>query len=47
VQTTFLPKVKAGNNNIFAPGCFLFKGCKNSCLMSGNPALIIKKGIDN
>lgn len=34
-----LPKAKIGDNNIIAPLSAVYKGCKNNCYMSGNPAL--------
>lgn len=40
-----IPKSKIGNNNIIAPLSVIYKGCRNNCYMSGNPAL--KLGITN
>lgn len=34
-----LPNVKIGDNNKIAPLSAIYKGCKNNCYMSGNPAL--------
>lgn len=34
-----LPEAKIGDNNIIAPLSAVYKGCKNNCYMSGNPAL--------
>jgi acetyltransferase-like isoleucine patch superfamily enzyme len=34
-----LAKAKIGNNNVIAPGAFVYKGCRDGCLMAGNPAL--------
>lgn len=42
-NTILLPKAKIGDNNIIAPLSAVYKGCKNNCYMSGNPAL--KTGI--
>ena len=36
-----LPNSKIGNNNKIAPLSAVYKGCKNNCYMSGNPALKI------
>lgn len=30
---------KIGSNNKMAPGAILYKGCRNNCLMAGNPAI--------
>ena len=38
-NTILLPKSKIGDNNIIAPLSAIYKGCKNNCYMSGNPAL--------
>ena len=38
-NTILLPKAKIGDNNIIAPLSAVYKGCKNNCYMSGNPAL--------
>ena len=38
-----MEKSKIGDNNTIAPGAIVYKGCKNNCLMAGNPALIIEK----
>lgn len=34
-----LPNSKIGNNNIISPLSAIYKGCKDNCYMSGNPAL--------
>ena len=34
-----LPKAKIGNNNIVTPLSAVYKGCKDNCYLSGNPAL--------
>ena len=39
VASVFLPKSKIGDYNQIAPMSAIFKGCKNKCYMSGNPAL--------
>lgn len=38
-NTILLPNAKIGDNNIIAPLSAVYKGCKNNCYMSGNPAL--------
>lgn len=38
-----LEHAKIGHWNIFAPGAVVYKGCKDHCLMTGNPALIEKR----
>lgn len=38
-----LEHAKIGNWNIFAPGAVVYKGCRDHCLMTGNPALIEKR----
>lgn len=38
-----LEHAKIGNWNIFAPGAVIYKGCRDHCLMSGNPALVDKR----
>ena len=40
-NTILLPKTKIGDNNIIAPLSAVYKGCKNNCYMSGNPAVKI------
>lgn len=40
-----LPKAKMGSRNILAPASVLFKGCRNDCVMAGNPALLVEKRI--
>lgn len=42
VHSSALAKAKIGNDNIIAPGAFLYKGCGNHCVMSGNPALNVR-----
>ncbi len=39
VNSILLPKAKIGNNNKIAPLSAVYKGCKNNCVMLGNPAL--------
>lgn len=34
-----LPHAKIGNNNKIAPMSCVYKGCKDNCIMQGNPAL--------
>lgn len=36
-----LPKAKIGNNNKIAAGSVIYKGCKDNCVMQGNPAIKI------
>lgn len=36
-----LPHAKIGDNNKIAPLSAVYKGCKNNCYMSGNPAMKI------
>ena len=36
-----LEKAKIGNDNTIAPGSYVYKGCRDGCLMAGNPALDI------
>lgn len=33
-----LVKARIGDNNMIAPGAYIYKGCRDNCLMSGNPA---------
>ncbi len=42
-NSILLPKSKIGNNNKIAPLSAIYKGCRDNCYMSGNPAL--KQGI--
>jgi len=42
VHSSVLAKAKIGNNNIIAPGAFIYKGCRDGCLMAGNPAMNIR-----
>lgn len=35
-----LPHVRIGDHNVFAPGAIVYRGCRDHCLMAGNPALI-------
>ncbi|MBR1754520.1 hypothetical protein IJ732_06755 [bacterium] len=39
VASVFLPYSKIGDNNKIAPISAVYKGCKNNCIMAGNPAL--------
>ncbi len=39
VASVFLPHSKVGDNNQIAPLSVIYKGCKNKCYISGNPAL--------
>jgi acetyltransferase-like isoleucine patch superfamily enzyme len=41
VRSTVLAKARIGNDNTIAPGAFVYKGCRNNTIMSGNPALDI------
>lgn len=38
-----LENAKIGSRNVFAPGAVVYKGCKDHCLMIGNPALLEKR----
>lgn len=38
-----LENAKVGSWNVFAPGAVVYKGCRDCCLMVGNPALIEKR----
>ncbi len=40
-NSILLPNAKIGDNNKIAPLSAVYKGCKNNCYMSGNPALKI------
>lgn len=40
-NSIFLPHAKVGDNNKFSPLSAIYKGCRNNCYMSGNPALKI------
>ena len=37
--SVILPHAKIGNNNKIAPLSAVYKGCKDNCIMQGNPAL--------
>ena len=43
VKTTILANARVGNDNMLAPGCFVYKGCGNGVRMAGNPAVKIGK----
>ncbi len=43
VRSIALPKAKIGNDNTIAPGAYVFKGCRDGCLMAGNPALNMRE----
>lgn len=43
VQSTLLEHGRIGDNNHILPGSILFKGCRDNCRMSGNPALKISE----
>lgn len=38
-----LENAKIGSWNVLAPGAVVYKGCKDHCLMAGNPALLEKR----
>lgn len=38
-----LPKAKMGSHNILAPASVLHKGCRDTCVLAGNPALVVEK----
>lgn len=44
VRATALAGAKIGNNNTIAPGAYIYKGCRDNCLMAGNPACDIASG---
>jgi len=37
-RSVLLPGAKVGNDNTLAAGAFLYKGCRDNCVMAGNPA---------
>lgn len=39
VDSVALPGARIGDNNTIAPGAVIYKGCRNNCVMAGNPAL--------
>lgn len=41
VQSTLLDHARIGSYNHIAPGSIVYKGCRDHCRMSGNPALKI------
>ncbi len=42
-RSVLLEHANVGNWNVFGPGAVVYKGCKDHCLMTGNPALIEKR----
>ncbi len=34
-----MEKSKVGNNNVIAPSSVIYKGCRDNCIMAGNPAI--------
>ncbi len=40
-HSVLLEHANIGNGNLLAPGSAIYKGCKDNCRMSGNPALKI------
>jgi len=38
-MSCLLPRAKVGDNNIIAPGSYMYKGCKNNGYYAGNPAI--------
>lgn len=42
-QCMVLEHAKIGNWNVFAPGTAIYKGCRDHCLMAGNPALVERR----
>lgn len=38
-----LPKAKIGSRNVLAPAAVIYKGCRDDCVMAGNPALVVEK----
>lgn len=40
-HSVMLPHAKIGNNNKIAAGSVIYKGCKDNCIMQGNPAFKI------
>lgn len=41
VQSVILEHAKVGSHNHITPGSIIYKGCRDKCLMAGNPALKI------
>ncbi|MDR2123634.1 MAG: transferase [Desulfovibrio sp.] len=39
VYSVVLAGAKIGSNNTVAPGAYVYKGCGDNCVMTGNPAL--------
>ena len=44
IHSSVLAGARVGNNNVVAPGAYLYKGCRDDCLMAGNPAYDISSG---
>lgn len=42
-QSIVLEHATIGSRNVFAPGAVVYKGCKDHCLMTGNPALVERR----
>lgn len=38
-QSVALPSSQIGSHNKIAPGAYVYKGCKDNCVMAGNPAM--------
>jgi Acetyltransferase (isoleucine patch superfamily) len=47
VHSVALARSRIGNHNIIAPGAFIYKGCRDDCVMAGNPAFNIADHADN
>jgi len=41
INSVLLQTSNIGDNNIITPGSYIYKGCKNGMILSGNPALSI------
>lgn len=42
-RSLILEHARVGSWNVFAPGAVVYKGCKDHCLMAGNPALVERR----
>lgn len=42
-MSCILPNANIGNDNIISPGSYIYKGCRDGCYYSGNPAVKIGK----
>lgn len=45
-HAVILEHAHAGDNNVFAAASCLYRGCRDNCLMSGNPALKVGAAAD-